>query len=621
MRPTLDPTQPFLSACIMCKDEQRFLPRCLESLRGVVDEIIFVDTGSTDRSIEIAQEHGAKIHHFAWIDDFSAARNETLRLASGRWVLIIDCDEYLTGTLAQPGMLKQELLTYEEDRGDQHWPACFVKIALIDKDAHETGSFGMHKQLRLWPNDPGIHYEMPIHNRLTLDPKFKNRGCVLELNIETLHLVHRGYDPEVAKDKKKSERAFRILQKALEKSPDTLNYFYLGREHYHCENWKEAVVNLNIAKEMVKKTNSPLERHHLQAIYYYLVTSMHRCGTDLETIRQDLIDALQACPESPDLWFEAGCIWMERGELEGSMNAFRRAEELLPLAEANASSFLMHRPWGLYFNAGRVETMMGEEERAREWFQKAIESGMPDGPALQDLLDNKPVQGRVCAGVATIPSREAHFHLMLQSILPQVDELHVYLNNYTSVPEWLLAADPKVRIWTSDEFGDLRDTGKFWGMGQSQSWDYYFSLDDDICYPSNYVHRLVQKIEQYDRKAVVGVHGSRMRWPVKSYIKDRDVLHCLYALEQDEEVDVLGTGTAAFHRDTFGLYLGNFAEHGMTDIWFSLAAQREGLKRVAIERRDGWLTVLEVQSGTLYEEAVQDDSAQTRAINLMEKSH
>src|SRR3989344_8865534 len=91
--------QPRLSLCMIVKDEERFLPACLESVRGLVDELIIVDTGSSDKTKEIAQRFvdqiGGKLIDFFWIDDFSAARNEGLKHATGGWILVLDADEVI----------------------------------------------------------------------------------------------------------------------------------------------------------------------------------------------------------------------------------------------------------------------------------------------------------------------------------------------------------------------------------------------------------------------------------------------------------------------------------------------------------------------------------------------
>ena len=82
-----------LSVCLIARNEEKFLGACLESVRGLADEIVVVDTGSTDRTVEIAKQHGAKVDHFTWCDDFSAARNLALAHATGDWVLVLDADE------------------------------------------------------------------------------------------------------------------------------------------------------------------------------------------------------------------------------------------------------------------------------------------------------------------------------------------------------------------------------------------------------------------------------------------------------------------------------------------------------------------------------------------------
>src|SRR3972149_5420178 len=89
-------SRPSVSLCMIVKNEETYLADSLKSAKPFVDEIIVVDTGSTDSTVEIAQAFGAKVVHFPWRDDFAAARNESLRHATGDWVLVMDADERLT---------------------------------------------------------------------------------------------------------------------------------------------------------------------------------------------------------------------------------------------------------------------------------------------------------------------------------------------------------------------------------------------------------------------------------------------------------------------------------------------------------------------------------------------
>src|SRR5690348_3827247 len=84
-----------ISLCMIVKNEEKYLERCLKSVEGVVDEIIIVDTGSTDQTTEIAEKFGAKILRYQWNDDFSSARNYSLKNAKCDWILILDADEEL----------------------------------------------------------------------------------------------------------------------------------------------------------------------------------------------------------------------------------------------------------------------------------------------------------------------------------------------------------------------------------------------------------------------------------------------------------------------------------------------------------------------------------------------
>src|SRR4029077_17309854 len=86
-----------LSLCMIVKDEEAMLPRCLTAVAEPVDELIVVDTGSTDRTVEIAESFGARVLHHAWTGDFSAARNVGLDAATGDWLLYLDADEVLAG--------------------------------------------------------------------------------------------------------------------------------------------------------------------------------------------------------------------------------------------------------------------------------------------------------------------------------------------------------------------------------------------------------------------------------------------------------------------------------------------------------------------------------------------
>ena len=191
-------------------------------------------------------------------------------------------------------------------------------------------------------------------------------------------------------------------------------------------------------------------------------------------------------------------------------------------------------------------------------------------------------------------NREDSLELVVNSILPQCDQLRVYLNCYSSIPKYLY--DPSIVYYTSQEYGDCGDIGKFHDCDNFKDC-YYFTIDDDIFYPKNYSDKLIDKIEKYDRKHVVGVHGvDLLRRPILDYYKDRKVYHFKKELLFDKPVDILGTGTVAYFSNSIEIYRSDFKKNNMADIWFSCKLERNNIKRICVEREIGWLNPIELRS-------------------------
>lgn len=208
-----------VSLCMIVKNEEEYLPRCLNSVKDIVDEIIIVDTGSTDRTVEIAKEFDSKVYFFQWNNNFSEARNESLKHATKDWILIIDADEEI----------------YEEDQR-------LFKILLnssLDEDAiynfqgvsYSGNSINENNKTinlnpRLFKNNIGIHYEGAIHNQLIYSEKNYNVIC------EDVKIHHYGYLNERIISTDKRNRNLAILKDQFEKNPnDKFVCFNLGNEY------------------------------------------------------------------------------------------------------------------------------------------------------------------------------------------------------------------------------------------------------------------------------------------------------------------------------------------------------------------------------------------------------
>jgi tetratricopeptide (TPR) repeat protein len=201
-------TKTSISLVMIVRNEEHTLPRCLASVKGIVDEIVVVDTGSTDRTREVATAHGAKLGEFTWCDDFAAARNHALSLATGAWVLHLDADEALS---PDSGKLLRGLTAAAPA---PIWAYSLPVVSLVDEDGRveETVS----NQKRLFRRQPGLTtYRRAIHEEIMHLGKPVGEGVA---RVNQPRIIHEGYrGAEVGR--KFSTRNLPILLKAHEQDP------------------------------------------------------------------------------------------------------------------------------------------------------------------------------------------------------------------------------------------------------------------------------------------------------------------------------------------------------------------------------------------------------------------
>ena len=166
-----------LSVCIITKNEEKNIGDCLASLKNIANEIIVVDTGSTDRTIEIAKQYGADVYYFEWINDFSAARNESLKYATCDFILCIDADE----RLGNPDVLLDYLTKIKNQKElDVQIMTC-KQINIFGKHINTTTSFS--NVVRLFANNKGLHFEGKVHEQL-----YPRKDKILyNTNVELIH--------------------------------------------------------------------------------------------------------------------------------------------------------------------------------------------------------------------------------------------------------------------------------------------------------------------------------------------------------------------------------------------------------------------------------------------------
>ncbi|WP_428415521.1 FkbM family methyltransferase [Methylibium sp.] len=221
----------------------------------------------------------------------------------------------------------------------------------------------------------------------------------------------------------------------------------------------------------------------------------------------------------------------------------------------------------------------------------------------------------ISACIASYPPRREKLREVVARLLPQVDQLHVYLNEYDEVPDFLRHS--RITVELGGTARNLRDNGKFHFMSSLPS-GFVLTVDDDIAYPPDYVEALIRKVEFYERRAVVGLHGTIFAKPLRNYFRGRTVYHFEHELGNDVVVNQLGTGTVAFHTDLIRPDIAEFKTTGMADVWLALNCKRIGAPMIAVERPAGFLQSLGVEETTLFREFRKDDSRQTKLVRSVE---
>lgn len=197
-----------ISACLIVKNEEQRLPKCLDNLKALADEIIVVDTGSSDRTVAIAKKYQARVWHFDWCDDFSQARNYAIAKARGKWILVIDADEILV----QRAIKALQAVMQQDD-------CIAVNLLRSEIDAKQSP---YSLVLRLFRNHPaitftGLYHESIDQSVVALQAQEPHWQV---LNIEVPVLLHYGYTDSEIQLKHKYEFAKQLMHKHLQVFPN-----------------------------------------------------------------------------------------------------------------------------------------------------------------------------------------------------------------------------------------------------------------------------------------------------------------------------------------------------------------------------------------------------------------
>lgn len=302
-----------ISACYIVKNEAKNLAKSIKSLKNQVNEIVVVDTGSTDNTIVVARKLGARVYNFPWQDDFSKARNFALSKAKGDWLILLDADEYFTAKTA--GNIRQVI------RQAQQADALLIQMVNYDVDKAEIQDY--FYQLRIVRNQQGLHYEGKIHEELKLSEGKSMK--FLRVLPEMLEIYHTGYASSVSRQK--LERNLKLLQQAVDNGQseaDLARYFcdcYLGlgdMEKCTYYGWLDV-------KKGRQSVNFGSRCHRVLMAYY----GGRNDGESISKRRQLAEISTKQYPEVPDFWAEySECLYQD-GEYAKAIAAMEKALQLM----------------------------------------------------------------------------------------------------------------------------------------------------------------------------------------------------------------------------------------------------------------------------------------------------
>lgn len=417
-----------ISVCIIVKNEESCLRDCLVSVKDFADEIIVVDTGSTDSTIAIAHEFTPNVYSHVWTDDFAAARNTALEYASGDWIVSIDADE----VIVNPQHVRKHILALSEKVGG----------ALISLESHahradgSRDTFTIHL-LRIFRNSPQIRWEYCIHEQV-LESILRAGYTLQQIPVQ---YFHKGYDLSPEQMKRKHERNVLLLTKHLQKNPqDGYMWFQRAKTYRALMNRTNAIADIQQALKFLDNNHSarPQALNEAALLAYQeknFIQAIQHANESLQIIAQQKF-ALYICAES----------LYEIGQYDVAISCYTAMKEL---KEQSPAAMIL----GDYsVPAEQVEFRIGKCYAAKNDWDKA-EVFFRNGNALN------PLDVSCLIGIANCLVKQGRFHDAFQysrkafETMPEnaeIQKIHAYiLEQISESPKELLQKEKKPFITLS----------------------------------------------------------------------------------------------------------------------------------------------------------------------------
>lgn len=355
---------PTISACMMVKNEEDFLPQCLESISGFVDEIVIVDTGSTDRTVEIAERFGTVVYHHPWEDDFSKHRNQSISYAKGDWIFVIDADEKLDPSSIN--LLRNFMSVHDPDI-----------ITIFVRSYLEGGTnYNETTSPRIFKNHIGMEYLGIVHNQLNC----KGRSVAFVKAV----IWHYGYDLDESKQKQKTDRTVKLLLRQSEAMPDdAATAHHLAASYFFQEDYQRSYAAGLKVRKLLENDSAKEKQSAFSWTYFILVASLFEMER-FDEAEEICEEGLALFSNSIDLHFTMAFISLRRQKYDKALQHLKKYFLLRNEFAAAPEKFgfvvfeKANKVWEAYKMEGTALMFLNRRSEAVTAFQKSIDLAPED---------------------------------------------------------------------------------------------------------------------------------------------------------------------------------------------------------------------------------------------------
>lgn len=345
-----------ISACMIAKNEATNIEKCIESYKNIVSEIIVVDTGSTDNTVNIAKKCGAKVLNFKWNDDFSAAKNFALDNASGDWIIFLDADEYFDKS--KVGNLPKIIKSLDKSYNS-------IACKMINIDSVTGKELDSITHVRIFKNKKYIRYVNPIHEMLINTRKNENLKAYLTTDNE-LTLFHTGYS--IVNRREKAERNLKLLLNEVEKAKEKPSiYQYLSDCYYGLEDYKNAIKYARLFVESGAKFVGYNVKPHQN-----IIDSMLRLKYPAKEIHKEILIALDKFPTHPSFSFYLANWCYDQKKYDEAYNLYLKTLELQEVYNDIEINSVPSNLYHIYQYLGFIEEYRRNEKEAIDFFLESL---------------------------------------------------------------------------------------------------------------------------------------------------------------------------------------------------------------------------------------------------------